>query len=151
MAERFGLPFQPLHEDDMFDTLEDVTAAERQRGERLLWAADEALLPFECQAKLRRFLPADLPVLYAMSDEVQFLRQLQSAQEQSRGIFSDALASMLSGVDERPLATLYLNLNSPAGWSQRPIRNCSPAWRGCCMCRPCWPGATPSGAASSRP
>ena len=113
MAERFGLPFQPLHEDDMFDTLEDVTAAERQRGERLLWAADEALLPFECQAKLRRFLPADLPVLYAMSDEVQFLRQLQSAQEQSRGIFSDALASMLSGVDERPLATLYLNLNSP--------------------------------------
>ena len=113
MAERFGLPFQPLHEDDMFDTLEDVTAAERQRGERLLRAADEALLPFECQAKLRRFLPADLPVLYAMSDEVQFLRQLQSAQEQSGGIFSDALASMLSGVEERPLATLYLNLNSP--------------------------------------
>mgnify|MGYP002601198292 CR=1 FL=1 len=106
MAERFGLPFQPLHEDDMFDTLEDVTAAERQRGERLLRAADEALLPFECQAKLRRFLPA-------MSDEVQFLRQLQSAQEQSGGIFSDALASMLSGVEERPLATLYLNLNSP--------------------------------------
>ena len=113
MAERFGLPFQPLHEEEMFDTLEDVTAAERQRGERLLRAADEALLPFECQAKLRRFLPADLPVLYAMSDEVQFLRQLQTAQENSNGIFSGALASMLSGVEERPLATLYLNLNSP--------------------------------------
>ena len=113
MAERFGLPFQPLREDDMFDTLEDVTPAERQRGELLLRAADEALFPFECQAKLRRFLPADLPVLYAMSDEVQFLRQLQSAQESSSGIFSDALASMLSGVEERPLATLYLNLNSP--------------------------------------
>lgn len=113
MAERFGLPFQPLHEDDMSDALEDVTAAERQRGERLLRAADEALLPFECQAELRRFLPADLPVLYAMSDEVQFLRQLQTAQENSSGIFSGALASMLSGVEERPLATLYLNLNSP--------------------------------------
>ena len=113
MAERFGLPFQPLHEEEMFDTLEDVTAAERQRGELLLRAADEALLPFECQAKLRRFLPANLPVLYAMSDEVQFLRQLQTAQENSSGIFSGALASMLSGVEERPLATLYLNLNSP--------------------------------------
>ena len=113
MAERFGLPFQPLREDDMFDTLEDVTPAERQRGELLLRAADEALFPFECQARLRRFLPVDLPVLYAMSDEVQFLRQLQSAQESSSGIFSDALASMLSGVEERPLATLYLNLNSP--------------------------------------
>ena len=62
---------------------------------------------------IRRFLPADLPVLYAMSDEVQFLRQLQTAQENSSGIFSGALASMLSGVEERPLATLYLNLNSP--------------------------------------
>lgn len=113
MAEQFGLPFQPLHEEEMFDTLEEVTASERQRGERLLRAADEALLPFECQAKLRRFLPADLPVLYAMSDEVQFLRQLQTAQENSSGIFSGALASMLSGVEERPLATLYLNLNSP--------------------------------------
>lgn len=113
MAERFDLPFQPLHEDDMFDTLEEVSAAERQRGELLLRAADEALLPFECQAKLRRFLPANLPVLYAMSDEVQFLRQLQTAQENSSGIFSGALASMLSGVEERPLATLYLNLNSP--------------------------------------
>ena len=48
-----------------------------------------------------------------MSDEVQFLRQLQTAQENSSGIFSGALASMLSGVEERPLATLYLNLNSP--------------------------------------
>ena len=44
---------------------------------------------------------------------MQFLRQLQSAQESSSGIFSDALASMLSGVEEQPLATLYLNLNSP--------------------------------------
>lgn len=113
MAERFGLPFQPLHEDDLFNTLESVPAAERQWGEQLLRAADRALSPFGCQARLRRFLPEDLPVLYAMSDEVQFLRHLQSAQEQSRGIFSDALASMLSGVEERPLATLYLNLNSP--------------------------------------
>ena len=32
MAERFSLPFQPLHEEEMFDTLEEVTAAERQRG-----------------------------------------------------------------------------------------------------------------------
>ena len=54
----------------------------------------------------------DLPVLYTMSDEVQFLQQIQSAKEKSKGIFSDALVSMLCSVEERPLATLYLNLNS---------------------------------------
>ena len=113
LADRFALPIHPLHEDNLFDTLEEVTAVEQMRGAQLLRTADRVLLPFECQVKLRRFLPTDLPVLYAMSDEVQFLRQLQSAQENSSGIFSGALASMLSGMEERPLATLYLNLNSP--------------------------------------
>jgi molecular chaperone HtpG len=112
MTVRFGLPFQPLHEEDMFDTLKDITDAERQRGDLLLRTADRVLSHFECQTRLRRFLPADLPVLYAMSDEVQFLRQIQSAQENSGSIFSDALTSMLSSVEERPVATLYLNLNS---------------------------------------
>ncbi len=160
MAERFALPLYPLQEENMYDALEEATADQRQQGAALLQAADQALssfecrahlrrflpadLPvlyamsdevqflrqlqtaqeqsgsidqalssFECRAHLRRFLPADLPVLYAMSDEVQFLRQLQTAQEQSGSIFSDALASMISEVEERPLAVLYLNLNSP--------------------------------------
>jgi len=55
----------------------------------------------------------DLPVLYSMSDEVQFLRQLQSARESTSNIFSDALSSLINSVEEKPLATLYLNLNSP--------------------------------------
>ena len=55
----------------------------------------------------------DLPVLYSMSDEVQFLRQLQSARENTSNIFSDALSSLINSVEEKPLATLYLNLNSP--------------------------------------
>lgn len=61
---------------------------------------------------MRRFLPADLPVLYAMSDEVQFLRQMQSAKENSHGVFSNALASLLGSVQKKTLATLYINLNS---------------------------------------
>ena len=47
-----------------------------------------------------------------MSDQVQFLRQVRSAQEHTSGIFSDALASMLAGVEETPLSSLYLNANN---------------------------------------
>lgn len=93
--------------------LEEPGLEERQRAFGLLRRADRALKEFDCKAELRRFLPADLPALYAMSDEVQFLRQIQSAKEQSSGIFSDALASLLGSVEERPFATLYLNSNSP--------------------------------------
>lgn len=113
LAERFDLPIQPLREDSMFEGMEDVTLAEQRRAEDVLRVADQTLKPFDCQAQLRRFLPTDLPTLYVMSGEVQFLRQLQSAQDMSDSIFSGALSSMLASVEERPLATLYLNLNSP--------------------------------------
>lgn len=99
MADRFSLPFQPLHEEEMFDTLEEVTAAERQRGELLLRAADEALFPFECQAKLRP-LPARRPARAVRHEQRGAVPA--PAQENSSGIFSGALASMLSGVEERP-------------------------------------------------
>lgn len=112
LAERFGLPIRPLSEDHMAEVLEDVSPAELRRASLLLQAADNALRTHDCQAQLCRFLPADLPALYAMSDQVQFLRQIQSAQEHTSGIFSDALASMLAGIEETPLSNLYLNANS---------------------------------------
>lgn len=88
-----------------------------------------------------------------MSDEVQFLRQLQTAQENSSGIFSGALASMLSGVEERPLATLYLNLNSPI--VRRLVTTADPelleSMARVLYVQALLAGATPSGAASSRP
>ena len=79
----------------------------------LIWAANEVLEEFDCQTDVRRFLPADLPVLYSMSEEVQFLRQVESARDISSNIFSDALTSLLESVEQRPLAMLYFNLNSP--------------------------------------
>ena len=93
--------------------LEEPTFEEHQRAFNMLQATNQALEGFDCRAEIRRFLPADLPTLYSMSDEVQFFRQMQSARDNSTSVFSDALSSLLSSVEERPLATLYLNLNSP--------------------------------------
>lgn len=112
LAERFNLPIRPLNEDRMTAVLEEAAPSEMQRAAALLQAAGGALRPHDCQARLCRFLPVDLPALYAVSDEVQFLRQVQSAQEKSSGIFSEALASMLEGIEERPLASLYFNANN---------------------------------------
>lgn len=113
LAERFSLPIHPFHEDSIPEVLENTTLAEQQQAANMLEAANRVLQSFDCQAELRRFLPAELPSLYAMSDEVQFLRQIQSAQDLGDGIFSGALCSMLSSVKDCPLASLYFNLNSP--------------------------------------
>lgn len=114
LAHTFSLPLEPLREDQMDLVLNAASAEEEQKAFSLLQAAGRSLREFDCRAELRRFLPADLPALYTVSDDVQFLRQIQSIQEDNRGgIFSGALASLLDSVESRPLATLYLNQNSP--------------------------------------
>lgn len=114
LARIYSLPLEPLREDQMDLVLDMPSAAGEERAFRLLQAADRGLREFDCRAELRRFLPADLPALYVISDDVQFLRQIQTIQDSNRGgIFSGALASLLDSVDARPLSTLYLNQNSP--------------------------------------
>lgn len=113
LSRIFALPFSPLQEDNIDLVLNELSPAEQYQMSSLIWVANEALEEFDCQADVRRFLPADLPVLYSMSDEVQFLRQVQSARDISSNIFSDALSSLLESVEQKPLAMLYFNLNSP--------------------------------------
>lgn len=113
LARTFSLPITSMQEENMELVLEEVTFSERQDFFPLLHTVNQGLKEFDCQAELRRFYPIDLPSLYYMSDDVQFLRQVQSAQETSVGVFSEALSSLLSGVAEKPAATLYLNYNNP--------------------------------------
>lgn len=113
LVKTFSLPLKPLREESMDLVLEEVGKWEEQQITVLLNAANAALKEFDCQAEIRRFLPLELPSLYAMSDEVKFLRKVQSAKETSGDVFYDALTSLLGNVEERPLATLYLNLNNP--------------------------------------
>ena len=103
LADAFSLPMDPLHEESMELVLEEVDDRDEQQTASLLCIANEALEAFDCRVQPRRFLPADLPALYNMSDDVQFLRQVQSAREAKGGIFSDALSALLEseliGVD----------------------------------------------------
>ena len=89
LANMYSLPLAPFQEESMDFVLEELQQYEYQRMEYLSSAV--------CQS---------------LRDEVQFLRQLQSAKDISTSIFSDALSSLLNSVEERPLATLYLNLNN---------------------------------------
>lgn len=111
LADTFGLPLEPLGEDQM-DLILDLPGPVPGGTARFLEAAESALRDFDCRPELRRFLPAGLPTLYAMSEEVRFLRQVESARD-GGGMFSGVLGSLLEAAEERPLSTLYLNQNSP--------------------------------------
>lgn len=113
MVKTYQLPIYPVQEESMELLLEDVTFEEKQEAFQALREINQSLREFDCKVELKRFYPVDLPALYYLSDDVAFLRQVQGAKEVSQGIFSETLTSLLQGVEERPLACLYLNCNSP--------------------------------------
>lgn len=113
LAEYYHLPVTPIQEESMELLLEEVSFEEKQEAFSALREINRGLGDFDCKVELKRFYPADLPALYYVSDDVAFLRKVQNVKEESSGIFSETLSSLLRGVEEKPLATLYLNGNSP--------------------------------------
>lgn len=113
LAKAYTLQITPLQEDSMDFVLEELTVSERRQTNDFLRLANRALAEFDCIASLRRFLPTNLPTLYAISEDTQFYHHMQKAQQVSSSVFSSALSSLLAEMEERPLATLFLNLNSP--------------------------------------
>lgn len=112
MVSLRGARFEQLLEENIEGILLELPQEEAAKYEIVIHRLSRALKRFDCKVDLRRFFPVDLPAMYYMSDDVKFLRRVQSAQEGSRGIFSEALASLLAGNEEKPLATLYLNENN---------------------------------------
>ena len=113
MTWMFSRPFQPLQEDGMDLVMEEPTLAEKQKGFAFLRAAGRVLAPLDCKGELRRFLPAGLTGLYSLSEDAQFLRQVEKAQE-TESILSGALGALLSGgMGETSRGLLYFNLNNP--------------------------------------
>ncbi len=107
-----GLSATPLSEEGLETTLDTPSEQTLAQSDRLLQAANRSLKKFDCQVQLRGFYPSELPVLYSLHDDVRFVREVQTAKEMSQGnVFSDALSSLLSGLEEQPLSTLYLNTN----------------------------------------
>lgn len=109
-----GLRATPLSEEGLETTLGMPSQQTLTQSDLLLRAANRSLQKFDCHVQLRGFSPSELPVLYSLHDDVRFVRQIQTAKEMSQGnIFSDALSSLLSGLEEQPLSTLYFNTNCP--------------------------------------
>lgn len=113
LATMFGLSITPLHGEDIEEVLKIISFEERQKAVTILQVMNKYLEKFDCRADIRYFYPIDLPALYYMSDDVRFLRQIQSAKESSKGVFSDTLGFLLSETEKKPLSILYLNYYNP--------------------------------------
>lgn len=97
---------------DLPQSFEELTVEERRRTHGLREAATSALRGFGCEAQVKKFLPADLPALYAGDEHAAFMRDLERAREGADELFGSLLdglgTSLPSGAP-----VLYLNLHNP--------------------------------------
>ncbi|SEB07851.1 molecular chaperone HtpG [Paenibacillus sp. ov031] len=104
---------QRLQPDEVSMSFTDVPPAERNQYYDALRLADSALQRFRCRAEVKGFKPADLPVLFTLSQESSTLRALEKASEESTELFSSVLGSLSSGISSAGYSTLYLNISNP--------------------------------------
>ncbi|QOS77464.1 HSP90 family protein [Paenibacillus sp. JNUCC31] len=102
-----------LQPDEVSMSFTDVPPSERNQYYDALRLADSALQRFRCRAEVKGFKPADLPVLFTLSQESSTLRALEKASEESTELFSSVLGSLSSGISSAGYSTLYLNINNP--------------------------------------
>ncbi|RYD64076.1 MAG: HSP90 family protein [Verrucomicrobiaceae bacterium] len=107
-------PVQPLHPGDVMHSFEELTEEERQRAFDFVKRADFHLQPFKCQAEMRKFQPADIPVFYASNEAAHFLRSAERAKE---GAGDPMLGSMVDLLSQDAIRQAYacvcFNLNHP--------------------------------------
>lgn len=90
----------------------------------LLAAAKELLEPLGCEVVLRKFSPPELPGLYVVNEEWEFLRTVEKTREVSDTHWAAILGQMTAGRG-RPEAVLCLNYDSPLIRRVVRVRNAS--------------------------
>ena len=88
--------------------LDDTAAALR-----LLAECNQMLADYDCSAALKRFAPAELPVLYTVNEEALLLRDIRHSMEQTADLFRGMLDAFAGEYHEEAVAKLYLNTDNP--------------------------------------
>ena len=82
----------------------------RQAGQ-FLDAANDTLGNFDCNAELKSFSPAQLPVFYMLDEKADIKREIEHSRENAHNLFFSMLDSFAEEVKDSR-ATLFLNWNN---------------------------------------
>lgn len=115
LLERFSelYPVEQVDAAGFAQTFEDITLAERESVFDLLQTADQVLRPFQCATDIKKFLPIEMPMLYHLSQEGDFLRSVEHSKEIANKMWSDILNNLSDSYSKGINAHLFLNLLNP--------------------------------------
>lgn len=115
LLERFSelYPVEQVDAAGFAQTFEDITLTERESVFDLLQTADQVLRPFQCATDIKKFLPIEMPMLYHLSQEGDFLRSVEHSKEIANKMWSDILNNLSDSYSKGINAHLFFNLLNP--------------------------------------
>lgn len=104
---------EPVDAAGFAQTFQDITLEERESTFDLLRAADQVLRTFQCATDIKKFLPIEMPMLYHLSQEGDFLRSVEHSKEIANKMWSDILSNLSDSDSNGINAHLFFNLRNP--------------------------------------
>ncbi|MBR4201719.1 MAG: HSP90 family protein [Oscillospiraceae bacterium] len=95
------------------EMLEKPELADPAAALRLIAECNTMLADYDCTASLKRFAPAELPVLFSVNEDALLLRDIRHSMEQTADLFRGMLDAFAGEYREDAVAKLYLNTDNP--------------------------------------
>ncbi|WP_338815063.1 HSP90 family protein [Bernardetia sp. Wsw4-3y2] len=102
------LDIKTISPSDVLNDFEELSEEEITEHQVFLNKATEIMQPYFCEVALKKFFPADLPVLFVSDEESMANYQTQKLAKDSKNPF----ASILDMSEKKAKPTLCLNLNN---------------------------------------
>lgn len=105
-----GVMVERIDAAELADALEDAPSGEA--FEELLVIAARTLEPFDCDVNLKRFAPAELPVLYVTGEDAAFARSIDTAKKATGDSLWGGMIERIAPAEDAR-AVLLFNADNP--------------------------------------
>ncbi len=113
-SDLLGLHVAEVESRDLAEEFEELDVEEHDRLFAFLEAAAAALRPFRCEPSVKKFRPAEIPVLFSSSKETRYFRSLEQSKEIANPLWAGVLDNL--GSSRKSAGTgsqLIFNGNNP--------------------------------------
>jgi molecular chaperone HtpG len=107
-----GIEVERISPTEISESFANLELSERDQVFDFVNIANVVLQPLGCTALVKKFLPTELPALFIIDEEANFIRNVQNTKEISNELFASVLDKVTSGYNQISRAQLCFNFNN---------------------------------------
>ncbi|MDI6402762.1 HSP90 family protein, partial [Balneolaceae bacterium ANBcel3] len=107
------IEIERIRPTDISESFTELSHTERELAYAFTKTANAVLQEYHCCALIKKFIPKELPALFIIDEEADFLRNINNTKEISNPLFSSVLGDLSQNIQASTQARLCFNFNNP--------------------------------------